>query len=85
MSFVPLETALRRRLDVVGDHGLRATDPKAHLEALKAAHRELEIQIARLPVDTPPQLFHFLQQQSYEKAHKFLKDLTFREPGGLSE
>jgi hypothetical protein len=72
MSLAALESALRKRLDVVADHTLRDRDPTAHLEALKAAHRELEYQVAALPPDTDPRLLHFLERQSYEKAVAFL-------------
>ena len=73
MSLTALESALRKRLDVVTDHALRDRDPAAHLEALKAAHRELESQVATLPPDTDPRLLHFLERQSYEKAVSFLQ------------
>lgn len=72
MSLPALEAALRRRLDIVADLPFRDRDPAAHLEALKAAHRDLEIQIAALPPGTDPQLLHFLERQSYEKAIAFL-------------
>lgn len=72
MTIAPLEAALRRRLDIVADHALRDRDPKAHLEAIKVAHRELERQIASLPAGTDPRLLHFLERQSYEKALAFL-------------
>jgi len=75
MRSAPLEAALRRRLDIVADHALRDHDPKAHLEAIKAAHRELESQIAALPAGTDPRLLHFLERQSYEKALAFLGGL----------
>lgn len=72
MSLDALGAALRKRLDVVADHALRDRDPAAHLEAIKAAHRELDSQIAALPVDVDPRLVHFLERQSYEKALAFL-------------
>ena len=72
MNFASLQAALRKRLDIVADHELRDRDPAAHLEAIKAAHRELETQIAALPPGTDPRLLHFLERQSYEKAVAFL-------------
>jgi len=69
-----LEEALRRRLSIVADHALRDRDPAAHLEALKAAHRELEARQAGLPADTDARLLHFLERQSYEKALAFLRN-----------
>ena len=72
MKFSGLASALRKRLDIVADHQMRDRDPAAHLEALKAAHRELEAEIAALPSGTDPRLLHFLERQSYEKAVAFL-------------
>ena len=72
MNFASLQAALRKRLDIVADHELRDRDPAAHLEAIKAAHRELETQIAALPPGTDTRLLHFLERQSYEKAVAFL-------------
>lgn len=74
MSLQPLESALRKRLDVVADHSFRDRDPNAHLQAIKAAHEELERQIVMLPSDTDPQLLHFLERQSYPKALAFLEN-----------
>lgn len=72
MKFPSLESALRKRLDVVADHAFRDRDPAAHLMALKAAHGELEAQMALLPADADARLLHFLERQSYEKALAFL-------------
>lgn len=68
MRHEALLAALRTRLDLVADHALRDRDPAAHLETLKAAQRELDAQIAALPIGTDPRLLHFLERQSYEKA-----------------
>ncbi|MCK9588107.1 MAG: hypothetical protein WC076_07365 [Terrimicrobiaceae bacterium] len=73
MNFGPLGAALRNRLDVVADHTLRNRDPAAHLEAIKAAHRALELQVAALSPGTDPRLLHFLERQSYEKALALLQ------------
>ena len=68
MNHDALLAALRTRLDVVADHALRDRDPAAHLQALKAAHQDLDSHIAALPPGTAPRLLHFLERQSYEKA-----------------
>lgn len=69
-----LRAALARRLDVVADHGLRDRDPAAHLEALKAAARELDRLVCALPVDCDPMLRHYLERQSYTKALAWLDE-----------
>ncbi|MFZ4778799.1 MAG: hypothetical protein ACOYM3_25820 [Terrimicrobiaceae bacterium] len=74
MSLPDLKLAIQKRLEVVADHELRDRDQAAHLEALKAAHRALESQRAGLPSNTDPQLLHFLDRQSYEKALAFLQN-----------
>ncbi len=74
MSLHDLKLAVQKRLEVVADHELRDRDQAAHLEALKSAHRELESQRSLLPSNTDPQLLHFLERQSYEKALAFLKN-----------
>ncbi|GAB4169109.1 MAG: hypothetical protein Fur0032_07530 [Terrimicrobiaceae bacterium] len=65
--------ALRRRLAVVADHGLRDRDPAAHLSALREAAAHLETLEQALPVGTDPQLRHYLERQSYQKAIDWLE------------
>lgn len=60
--------ALRRRLAVVADHALRDRDPAAHLEALRHAAAGLADIQNQLPAGTDPQLLHYLERQSYQKA-----------------
>ncbi len=48
-EFVELREALQERLGVIADHELRARDPRAHLERLKAAASRLDTAIARVP------------------------------------
>lgn len=63
-----LAEALRERIAVIGDRALRESDPAAHLDRLKAASNNIaEIQ-TRLPPDASPQLRHFLERCSYDKA-----------------
>ena len=54
IEFVELREALQERLDVIADHELRARDPRAHLERLKAAASRLDAAIARFPPDAIP-------------------------------
>ena len=72
-EFVQLREALQERLDVIADQELRARDPRAHLERLKAAASRLDAAIARVPPNCDPQLRHFLDRQSYLKALAWLE------------
>ena len=72
-EFVELREALQERLGVIADHELRARDPRAHLERLKAAASRLDAAIARVRPNCDPQLRHFLDRQSYVKALAWLE------------
>jgi hypothetical protein len=72
-EFVELREALQERLGVIADLELRARDPRAHLERLKAAASRLDAAIARVPPTCDPQLRHFLDRQSYVKALAWLE------------
>jgi hypothetical protein len=72
-EFVELREALQERLGVIADHQLRARDPRAHLERLKAAASRLDAAIARVRPNCDPQLRHFLDRQSYVKALAWLE------------
>ncbi len=72
-EFVELREALQERLGVIADHELRARDPRAHLERLKAAASRLDTAIARVRPNCDPQLRHFLDRQSYVKALAWLE------------
>ena len=61
-EFVELREALQERLGVIADHELRARDPRAHLERLKAAASRLDAAIARVRPNCDPQLRHFLDR-----------------------
>ena len=75
-EFVQLREALQERLGVIADHELRARDPRAHLERLKAAASRLDAAIARVPPNCDPQLRHFLDRQSYLKALAWLEQAS---------
>jgi hypothetical protein len=75
-EFVQLREALQERLDVIADQELRARDPRAHLERLKAAASRLDAAIARVPPNCDPQLRHFLDRQSYLKALAWLEQAS---------
>jgi hypothetical protein len=70
-----LAAALRRRLEVIGDHALRERDPQAHLRELQAASERIAELQAQLPAaGLDPQLAHFLQRCSYDKALAWLEE-----------
>ncbi len=71
--FQPLAVLLRRRLEVIADHGFRDRDPEAHLAALKAVSEEIVAHQASLGNDVPPRLAHFLEGCSYDKALAFIE------------
>ena len=75
-EFVQLREALQERLGVIADLELRARDPRAHLERLKAAASRLDAAIARVPPNCDPQLRHFLDRQSYVKALDWLEQAS---------
>lgn len=68
-----LAAALRERLDVIADRSGYAVDPAAHLERLKAASERIISLQTQLPAPVDPQLAHFLQRCSYDKALAFLE------------
>lgn len=68
-----LAEALRERLAVIADRPLRERDPARHLEQLKSASQQIALLQANLPKDASPQLVHFLDRCSYEKALAFLE------------
>jgi hypothetical protein len=68
-----LADALRERLAVIADRELYSRDPALHLDRLKTvSERVAELQ-AGLPAPVDPQLAHFLQRCSYDKALAFLE------------
>ena len=73
--FHTLASALRERLGVIADHAARDRDPAEHLERLKAASEKIARLQTQLPHDIPPQLAHFLQGCSYDKALAFLEKM----------
>ena len=68
-----LAAALKHRTAVIQDHAFRDRDPAAHLQALQAASEEIVALQHQLPAGTDPQLLHFLQRCSYDKALAFVE------------
>jgi hypothetical protein len=67
-----LAAALRERLSIIGDESSRR-DPDKHIARLRAISAKIDNLAAALPKPIDPQLAHFLQRKSYDKALEFLQ------------
>ncbi len=63
-----LASSLRERLAIIADRQLYEQDPTMHLERLKSVSAQLSALQAQLPRRADPQLEHFLERCSYDKA-----------------
>jgi hypothetical protein len=63
-----LAAALRKRLAVISDHALRAANPERHLAQLREASDRILALQAALPANIHPQLRHYFERCSYDKA-----------------
>jgi len=72
-ELVDLTAALRERLAIIGDENSRR-DPAAHTARLSAVSEKIEKLEMVLPKPIDPQLAHFLQRKSYDKALEFLEN-----------
>jgi hypothetical protein len=71
---VDLREALRERLAIIDDEVSRR-DADAHMARLRAVSEKIEKLQAALPQPIDPQLAHYLQRKSYDKALQFLEKL----------
>jgi hypothetical protein len=69
-----LAQALRERLAIIHDEGSRR-DTEAHMARLSASSEKIDKLQATLPRPLDPQLAHYLQRRSYDKALEFLEQL----------
>ena len=69
-----LADALRKRRAVIADRELYARDPAAHLEELKTVSERISGLQTQLPPPVHPQLAHYLERCSYDKALAFLEE-----------
>jgi hypothetical protein len=69
---VQLAAALRQRLAIVADESSRR-DVAQHIERLKQITGRINELRKRLPKPVDPQLAHFLERSSYDKALEFLE------------
>ena len=71
---VDLREALRERLAIIGDEESRRDEP-AHMARLQAISERIDELASALPRPIAPQLAHYLQRRSYDKALEFLEQL----------
>ncbi|MBV9619068.1 MAG: hypothetical protein JO201_07635 [Verrucomicrobia bacterium] len=69
-----LMNALRERLAIISDEESRR-DPEKHVARLRAVSEKIDNLATALPKSIDPQLAHFLQRKSYDKALQHL-DVT---------
>jgi hypothetical protein len=69
-----LAQALRERLAIIADKESRR-DPDTHMTRLSAISKKIDQLQAELPHPVDPQLAHYLQRRSYDKALEFLEQL----------
>jgi hypothetical protein len=69
---IELAAALRTRLAIIADDQSRR-DPERHTERLRSISERIERLEQSLPIETDPQLRHFLQRRSYTKALELLE------------
>jgi hypothetical protein len=68
-----LADLLRRRLEIIGDRDWYARDAAGHLGALQAVSEQILEVSQSLPPPVDPQLAHYLQRCSFDKALAFLE------------
>ena len=71
-AIVDLAAALRERLATIRDDNSRR-DPETHLARLRNVSDKIDNLAKALPKPIDPQLAHFLQRKSYDKALDFLE------------
>ena len=69
-----LAGALKERLALVADRDFYRRDPAAHLAQLQSVSGRITALAAQLPPGVDPQLAHYLQRCSFDKALAFLED-----------
>jgi hypothetical protein len=73
--YAHLAVALRDRLALIADQASRQ-DSDAHLDRLKEASNKITALQRQLPQPIHPQLAHYLQRCSYQKALAFLESAS---------
>ena len=70
---VKLAAALRERLAIIGDKNSRI-DSAAHMSRLQSISEKIDTLQGALPGTIDPQLAHYLQRRSYDKALDFIEN-----------
>jgi hypothetical protein len=73
-AFTTLAAALRERLAVIKDREFAMQDPAGHLTRLQEVSEQIVSLQQALPPPVDPQLAHFLQRCSYDKALAWLEE-----------
>jgi hypothetical protein len=68
-----LAATLRERIAIIADENSRR-DPEGHTARLRAISEKIDNLASALPKPIDPQLAHFLQRRSYNKALEFLEN-----------
>jgi hypothetical protein len=76
-AIVDLMNALRERLAIIDDEESRRNE-SSHLARLQAVSEKIDRLQAALPPPIDPQLAHYLQRRSYDKALEFIENTTRR-------
>ncbi len=71
-ALVDLRDALRERLAIIRDEKSRR-NAQAHMARLSAVSEKIDKLAAAMPRPLDPQLAHYLQRRSYDKALEFLE------------
>jgi len=71
-ALVDLRDALRERLAIIRDEKSRR-NAQAHMARLSAVSEKIDKLAAAVPRPLDPQLAHYLQRRSYDKALEFLE------------
>lgn len=74
-AIVDLRDALQERLAIIDDEESRR-DEEAHMTRLRAVSEKIDKLAAALPRPIDPQLAHYLQRRSYDKALEFLENIS---------
>jgi hypothetical protein len=71
--YIQLCESLRRRREVIADRTWYERDAEGHLEELKSVSEKIVHLGSELPDPVHPQLRHFLERCSYDKALEFIE------------
>ena len=73
-ALLSLREALRERVAIIGEEESRR-NADAHMTRLRTVSQKIDKLEAALPQPVDPQLAHYLQRKSYDKALEFLENL----------